>query len=273
MVLGIRSGPSRGATGTGIARSVSRRPQGGGRGNERYSRDTFPSTCFLRLIHIQMPVGALTSIAHRLTGILLAASIPIGVYLLDLSLRSDQAFAEVAGLFKYWAVKGVVVILIWALAHHMLAGVRHLCRTSTRFAIAPGASQRLVGDPRRRGRGPVCGWGLAVRLRFTGLKAWWVQRVSAVYVLLFVVFVLAAFSLYPRHSYLEWKSCVSSPSMTLAIFAFFTALLSHMWVGLRDVLLDYARLAGLRRVLLGMLGAGLLGIAVWVLWILVQLQA
>ena len=81
---------------------------------------------FLNLTQIQMPVGALTSIGHRMTGILLAASIPIGVYLLDLSLQSEQAFAEVTGLFTSGAVKGVVVILVWALAHHMLAGVRHL---------------------------------------------------------------------------------------------------------------------------------------------------
>lgn len=60
--------------------------------------------------------------------------------------------------------------------------------------------------------------------------------------------------------------------MSLAILAFFAALLSHMWVGLRDVLLDYVKLAGLRHLLLGMVAAGLLATAVWVLLILVRLQ-
>jgi succinate dehydrogenase / fumarate reductase cytochrome b subunit len=81
---------------------------------------------FLNLTQIQMPVGALTSIGHRITGILMAASIPVSVYLLDLSLQNEQAFAEVRGLFTSSAVKGVVMILVWALAHHTLAGVRHL---------------------------------------------------------------------------------------------------------------------------------------------------
>lgn len=111
-----------------------------------------------------------------------------------------------------------------------------------------------------------------MRLRLTGLAAWWVQRASAVCMLLFMVFALAAFSLYPRHSYLEWRSWASSPGVALAILAFFAALLLHMWVGLRDVLLDYAKPAGLRRLLLGGVAVGLSGIAVWVVLILARLQ-
>ena len=73
-----------------------------------------------------MPVGALTSIVHRVTGILLALGIPFGVYLLDLSLQSPQSFARLAGLFHQWAFKAVVIMFIWALTHHLLAGTRHL---------------------------------------------------------------------------------------------------------------------------------------------------
>ena len=111
-----------------------------------------------------------------------------------------------------------------------------------------------------------------MRLRFTGLAAWWVQRASAVFMLLFIVFALVAFWLYPRHSYLEWRSWASSPCVVMAILAFFAALLLHMWVGLRDVLLDYAKPAGLRRLLLGGVAGGLFGIGVWVVLILARLQ-
>ena len=52
--------------------------------------------------------------------------------------------------------------------------------------------------------------------------------------------------------------------------ASFAALLSHMWIGLRDVLIDYARPASLRLFLLCAVGASLLGTAAWVLWILVR---
>ena len=85
-----------------------------------------PRPVFLNLTQIQMPVGALTSIGHRVSGILLAASVPIGVYLFDRSLQSEQGFVEVTGLLRHGAAKVVLVLVIWALAHHVLAGVRHL---------------------------------------------------------------------------------------------------------------------------------------------------
>lgn len=111
-----------------------------------------------------------------------------------------------------------------------------------------------------------------MKLRITGLAAWWVQRASAVCTLLFIVFALTAFSLYPRHAYPEWRTWVSRPGVSIAIFVFFAALLLHMWVGLRDVLLDYAKPAGLRHLLLGLVAAGLLGTAAWVVLILVRLH-
>ncbi|MEC5217328.1 succinate dehydrogenase / fumarate reductase cytochrome b subunit [Actimicrobium sp. GrIS 1.19] len=81
---------------------------------------------FFNLTQIQMPVGAVTSITHRITGILLAIGIPFCVYLLDLSLQGPQTYAWVTELFGHAALKVVALAFIWALAHHLLAGVRHL---------------------------------------------------------------------------------------------------------------------------------------------------
>lgn len=81
---------------------------------------------FLNLTQIRMPVGALTSIGHRVTGVLLAAGVPVGVFLLDRSLQDEQGFADVSGLLGHGAVKVALVLVVWALAHHVLAGVRHL---------------------------------------------------------------------------------------------------------------------------------------------------
>lgn len=81
---------------------------------------------FLNPMQIQMPVGAVTSILHRVTGVLLAVGIPMSVYLLDRSLQSEQAFTEILAWYTYWPVKAVAVIMVWALAFHILAGVRHL---------------------------------------------------------------------------------------------------------------------------------------------------
>ena len=73
-----------------------------------------------------MPVGALTSIGHRISGVVLAASVPLTAYLLALSLRDEAGFAQVTSLFGQFAVKALTVIAVWALAHHVLGGVRHL---------------------------------------------------------------------------------------------------------------------------------------------------
>jgi len=81
---------------------------------------------FFNLARIQMPVGALTSITHRLTGIFLALGTPFGIYLLDLSLQGPQSYARVIGLFDNAAFRGAVIIFVWVLAHHVLAGIRHL---------------------------------------------------------------------------------------------------------------------------------------------------
>lgn len=81
---------------------------------------------FLNLAQIQMPVGAATSITHRITGVLLVLGIPFCIYLLDLSLQNPQSYARVMALFDHAVFKLVVLVFIWALAHHLFAGVRHL---------------------------------------------------------------------------------------------------------------------------------------------------
>jgi succinate dehydrogenase / fumarate reductase membrane anchor subunit len=108
---------------------------------------------------------------------------------------------------------------------------------------------------------------------FTDIRAWLVQRVSAVAILAFLVFALASFWLRAPAGYAEWRSRFENPALQVATLAFSAALLAHVWVGLRDVLLDYARPAALRRFLLGALAAVLVGLAVWTLAIVLPLAA
>lgn len=112
----------------------------------------------------------------------------------------------------------------------------------------------------------------ASRIRLTGLGAWWVQRASAVVVLPLFVFLLASIAILPMVGHLQWRAWVAQPGITLAFLLFFAALLSHLWVGLRDVLLDYAKPTGLRHALLALVAMGLLGLGAWVLVTLVDLH-
>ena len=81
---------------------------------------------FFNLTQIPMPVGAVTSIAHRISGVLLAVGIPFSVYILDLSLQGPQSYARAQYLLAGSMVKAGEIVFVWALAHHLLAGVRHL---------------------------------------------------------------------------------------------------------------------------------------------------
>ncbi|MBC7604648.1 MAG: succinate dehydrogenase, hydrophobic membrane anchor protein [Ramlibacter sp.] len=96
------------------------------------------------------------------------------------------------------------------------------------------------------------------------------QRASALYMLLFVLFLLLSFALLPLHTFSQWHAWLARPVTSFAFFVFFMALLGHMWVGLRDVLLDYAKPAGLRRALLGGVALVLLGLAISLLWTLLR---
>ena len=97
----------------------------------------------------------------------------------------------------------------------------------------------------------------------SGLRAWMVQRVSAVYMLFFILFLLAHFLVDPPRSYAAWRDWVMSPAIGVSASVFGAALLAHAWVGLRDVILDYVRPAALRLSLLGLLALALATLGVW----------
>jgi len=81
---------------------------------------------FFNLAQIALPVGALASIAHRVAGLLLVLGTLIAMYLLNLSIRDEAGYARVAALFSATAFRAPALIFVWALAHHLLAGIRHL---------------------------------------------------------------------------------------------------------------------------------------------------
>jgi succinate dehydrogenase / fumarate reductase, membrane anchor subunit len=107
-----------------------------------------------------------------------------------------------------------------------------------------------------------------VKLAFSGLAAWAVQRGSAVYMLAWALFVAGSLAVHPRSTFAEWSEWVHSPGISIGSALFFLALYCHMWVGLRDVLLDYAKPASLRHGLLATLAALLVSFAGWALYLL-----
>lgn len=81
---------------------------------------------YLNLFRIRFPVGAVTSIAHRVSGVLLFLSIPLLIYLLDISLQDPGGFATATGYLQLTWIRLGSVLVAWSLFHHLLSGIRHL---------------------------------------------------------------------------------------------------------------------------------------------------
>lgn len=80
-----------------------------------------------------------------------------------------------------------------------------------------------------------------------GTRDWLAQRVTAVLMALFTVIVLAQviFSSGPV-SYDTWSGIFAPQAMKTLTFAVIIALLYHVWVGMRDVFMDYIKPVGVR---------------------------
>jgi succinate dehydrogenase / fumarate reductase, cytochrome b subunit len=81
---------------------------------------------FLELWRIKLPAMGLASILHRISGILLVLSIPLGAHLLQQSLASPEGFAAAATTLSSWPMRLLLIGLAWALLHHLFAGIRYL---------------------------------------------------------------------------------------------------------------------------------------------------
>ena len=102
----------------------------------------------------------------------------------------------------------------------------------------------------------------------SGLKAWAIQRGTALYLAAFFVFVLAKLGADPLPDYAAWRAWVADPVVSLAGLVFFAALLIHAWIGVRDILMDYVSHAGARVAALALVALVLVGSGLWAVQIL-----
>jgi succinate dehydrogenase / fumarate reductase cytochrome b subunit len=89
-------------------------------------REGVPRPRFLDLHLLSFPAGALVSIGHRLTGLVLALATPFVAYAFTRSLAGVEGFAEIAGWTRGLPMRLALAALVGALAFHLFAGLRHL---------------------------------------------------------------------------------------------------------------------------------------------------
>ncbi len=74
-----------------------------------------------------------------------------------------------------------------------------------------------------------------------GLRDWLSQRVTALVMALFTVALVVQVLLPGPMGYDKWASIFSAQWMKLLTFVTILALLVHVWVGVRDILMDYVK--------------------------------
>ncbi len=79
----------------------------------------------LNLLTVRFPLSAVMSVGHRAAGILLFLALPYFLYLLQLSLSGESGFLQVKNDLNNIWLKLVLLVFIWALAHHFVAGIRY----------------------------------------------------------------------------------------------------------------------------------------------------
>jgi succinate dehydrogenase / fumarate reductase cytochrome b subunit len=75
---------------------------------------------------IKFPLAAITSIIHRITGVILLIGFGFLLYLLQLSLESESGFVLVQELLSGLIVKLLTWAVIACLIYHFIAGCKHL---------------------------------------------------------------------------------------------------------------------------------------------------
>jgi len=87
---------------------------------------TFKRPVFINLFKIRLPIAGILSIAHRIAGIVIFLSLPFWLYLLDLSLLSENGFHQAKDILRSNWLLPVYLVLLWSVIHHLLAGIRYL---------------------------------------------------------------------------------------------------------------------------------------------------
>jgi succinate dehydrogenase / fumarate reductase cytochrome b subunit len=108
---------------------------------------------------LNLPLPGLVSILHRISGALLFFGLVWFLFLLDMSLASEEGYARFARYVSQPLVKLALAVLLWAYLHHFCAGIRYLFLDIDKGVDLPTARA-------------TSGLVLAVSLALTAILGW-----------------------------------------------------------------------------------------------------
>ncbi len=112
--------------------------------------------------------------------------------------------------------------------------------------------------------------GMSVRGSLhSGLGEWVIQRLTAVYILFYIVIALIKFLIAPVTTHADWLMLSSGLLFQVTLLLFIFSLLAHVWLGLKSVFLDYIHPWRLRFLMLMSVALLLLAAGVWALLVVI----
>ena len=105
-----------------------------------------------------------------------------------------------------------------------------------------------------------------------GLRDWLSQRITAALMALFTLIVVVQLTLFKGPiGYDRWAGMFSAQWMKILTFTVIVALLYHVWVGMRDIWMDYVKPIAVRLTLQVFSIVWLVGCAGWAIQVLWRL--
>jgi succinate dehydrogenase / fumarate reductase, membrane anchor subunit len=107
-----------------------------------------------------------------------------------------------------------------------------------------------------------------------GWKDWLAQRVTAVIMALYTLWVLAVTLYNGGIDYALWQALFANGAFRIASLLFGLALLWHAWIGMRDIWMDYIKPTAMRLALEVVTFVVLVAYAAWlaqILWVAGQM--
>ena len=103
-----------------------------------------------------------------------------------------------------------------------------------------------------------------------GLRPWLIQRVTAVVIAVYLLYVVVSLLLAGPADYLAWRGWLHAPFNSLLMGLFILSILFHAWIGMRDVVLDYVNNVMLRLFVFSVIVVVLLTSGLWALRVLLS---
>ncbi len=101
-----------------------------------------------------------------------------------------------------------------------------------------------------------------------GLKDWLAQRITAIVLAVYTIVLLLALLFTPELTYDSWARLFASSWMKVLTLLALIALVWHVWIGVRDIYMDYVKPTAVRLALQVATILALVGYACWAVIIL-----